>query len=566
MARMIPRELRDYNNSYGEKSVFEALKKLPDDYTVFHSVKWNKRNERGRVVWGECDFTIFHPLKGILVIEVKSGGIEYNEGRWTQIRTDTGERNRMECPLTQAGRSKYRFIEFLEEQLPNNYYCYIEQAVWFPSVSSRDTIGQLPKQYVDKIVLLENALDHPLKYIDQIYEYYQSQHHTRLNEACSTAIENLFAPLFQAVPSITARKAEREYHFVRLTNEQNMLLDYLEEQMTATIQGCAGTGKTMLAVEKARRLAQQDKVLFLCFNKFLYEYLESSFPNENIKYTNLYSLACQKMRVPSVDISDIQFYLNHYDEYGWDYKHIIADEGQDFEDQEIQLLHAISEIGQGCFYIFYDKNQWIQRRSFPEWLNNAECRLILNKNCRNTFQIASTSGKPISLKPKLPNGSVQGDMPNFYISATRSAFIKDLENVIAKYMHIGFLQSQICILTVKTETSSILNGVETVGKISISDRRTEKDILFTTVRKFKGLEADVIILIDVDHMTFQSDEDRRIFYVGSSRAKHYLDVMFVGSNNEDLVLLSNSIDEKNAGKNVLRGIATSLNVKPQING
>jgi hypothetical protein len=75
MAKMIPSVMESDNNSWGEKKVFEALKtKLSAEYTVFHSVRWNDRNEKDTVVWGECDFTVFHPQTGILVIKVKSWG------------------------------------------------------------------------------------------------------------------------------------------------------------------------------------------------------------------------------------------------------------------------------------------------------------------------------------------------------------------------------------------------------------------------------------------------------------------------------------------------------------
>ena len=50
MAQMIPNTMEEDNNSFGERQVFEALKKLPDDYTVFHSVRWNDRNEKNTVV------------------------------------------------------------------------------------------------------------------------------------------------------------------------------------------------------------------------------------------------------------------------------------------------------------------------------------------------------------------------------------------------------------------------------------------------------------------------------------------------------------------------------------
>ncbi len=99
MAKMIPSKMEEDHDSFGERQVFEALKKLPDDYTVFHSVRWNERIEKTVtktvMVDGECDFTIFHPDKGILVIEVKSGGIECVNNTWTYIRTDNGERHPM---------------------------------------------------------------------------------------------------------------------------------------------------------------------------------------------------------------------------------------------------------------------------------------------------------------------------------------------------------------------------------------------------------------------------------------------------------------------------------------
>ena len=36
-----------------------------------------------------------------------------------------------------------------------------------------------------------------------------------------------------------------------------------------------------------------------------------------------------------------------------------------------------------------------------------------------------------------------------------------------------------------------------------------------------------MILVDIDKITFRSDEERRVFYVGASRAKHFLDIFTV---------------------------------------
>ena len=180
---------------------------------------------------------------------------------WSYIRTDNGERHSMKNPLKQADKSKYYFLKVLDEYFEDTeytdhpQYCMVESAVWFPSVSRRDVIGVLPMEFHPEITLLENALDSPQKFIDGIYEFYEGWRHTRLDRTTEDAILDLFAPLYQVMPSLKSKRLEQEETFIRLTREQYSLLDYLEEQRVAAIQGAAGTGKTLLAIEKARRLS-----------------------------------------------------------------------------------------------------------------------------------------------------------------------------------------------------------------------------------------------------------------------------------------------------------------------
>jgi superfamily I DNA/RNA helicase len=135
-----------------------------------------------------------------------------------------------------------------------------------------------------------------------------------------------------------------------------------------------------------------------------------------------------------------------------------------------------------------------------------------------------------------------------------------LSRLIDQYRNNGYLYSQICILTVKKESASLLNGVEKIGNHSISSTRSNKGVLFTTARKFKGLEADVIIIIDVDEATFADPENRRLFYVGSSRAKHFLDIAYVGED-ESLKRLVSAMSDERYPTPVI-GLARSLDVKP----
>lgn len=570
MAKMIPSVMESDNNSWGEKKVFEALKtKLPAEYTVFHSVRWNDRNEKDTVVWGECDFTVFHPQKGILVIEVKSGGIECVNDHWTYIRTDNGERHDMKNPMKQADRSKYRFKDLRDDVLgidqEKQDYCLVESAVWFPSVSRRDEIGEMPMEFKPELVLLEDALDKTEEYIDKIYEFYHGRTHTKLSAQHADDLIRAFAPHYRAMPSLRSKREEQEDMFDRLTQEQNALLTYLEEQRVAAIQGAAGTGKTWLAVEKAKKLAKSGKVLFLCFNQFLrldLQGLKDENPKdfENIDFMNLPQLVAKKIGSFNVDKDEIHVFLERFDSYDWEYKHIVIDEGQDFDDVEIEKLNEIALLLDGAFYVFYDKNQFVQGREFPDWLKNAECRLVLTINCRNTYAIADTSGKTIKVEPKVKDKSVKGDMPQFYICGDAKKATKKIASLIDQYRLNGYKYEKICIITTKTEEKSFLNGVEKIGNHKILSTRSKDGVLFTTARKFKGLESDVIIVVDVDQETFADDESKRLFYVGASRAKHYLDIIHCEGDDDLNALASELAGEES--KRAMLDIAKGLNVKP----
>lgn len=451
---MIPAVVDDFNCSPGESRVFYALRDgLPSDYTVFHSFRWNKRTQKGRIEWGEADFTVFNPKYGILVVEVKSGGIALENGRWWYEQRNNRKRERMKAPLEQADKTKYELIEMIKDCLPEGEYCWVEPVVWFPSLADRELIKDMPNTYHPEIVLMDWALTNTKQAIENAYRFYNSAHHTKLSSESAKLIVRSLAPAFSAIPSLGSIYAEQELSFLRMTNEQNRLLDYLEEQPTAVIQGSAGTGKTLLAVEKARRLSVSDHVLFLCFNRFLMEDLRKKNQDYNIDFYNLSALAVRETGIAGVPTDeDITEYLNRYDEIGnWDYKHIIVDEGQDFNEIHLNLLSVIASMQNGVFYVFYDKNQLVQRRELPEWVEKADCRLILRRNCRNTHSIARTAGRPIDVEPILWEKSPGGKTPDFHIVSDGKGFVQKLKEVISKYMGAGIPLNDIAILTLKTE-------------------------------------------------------------------------------------------------------------------
>ncbi|MBA2278743.1 MAG: NERD domain-containing protein, partial [Chloroflexia bacterium] len=85
MATMYPPQFSAQTESGAERLLFGELgRQLPAEYTVLHGVTWLSRSG-GRARDGEADFLIVHPRHGVLVLEVKGGGIhrEGATGQWT---------------------------------------------------------------------------------------------------------------------------------------------------------------------------------------------------------------------------------------------------------------------------------------------------------------------------------------------------------------------------------------------------------------------------------------------------------------------------------------------------
>ena len=253
MAKFIPSvKPEDFNNSYGEKAVYEALRTLNDQYTVFYSLSWVGINEKRTI--GEADFVIVHPDKGVLVIEVKSGEIEYKNGEWIQTNTKSGQSKRIE-PYVQARKSQFELLDRLNKNIQEFRLPMMCYAVWFPSVEIKGKIS-LPPEAPIEITLDKQCLNNPEKALDKTYSYWAAKYRqVSLDYSQFREVIDVLCPHFHVVPRLKTKIEEMEEVYIQLTKQQAALLDFLEEQRTAVIHGLAGTGKTVLAVEKAKRLA-----------------------------------------------------------------------------------------------------------------------------------------------------------------------------------------------------------------------------------------------------------------------------------------------------------------------
>lgn len=558
---MIPQKPKTFSPNSLEDIMFESLALLADDYFVFHSFRI-VTVEDGVLRESETDFVIFHKKKGILSIEAKAGRVYYEDGEWYY---GSGNKMSHDGPFNQASANKWKLKNYILHSPQKNLLqkCKLLHAVWFPSLSDAALRNlELPPEGDRNLILTESALGDPEPFISSIFETeLVNGIETDLNDLESKRLlDNILCPAFDVFPTVSLDIDIKRITFQRLLKEQIGLLNYLEDQKSAVISGTAGTGKTMIAVEKAKRHASQgEKVLFLCFNNLLKNYLSENYAHDNISFYTIDGLACKVCYSALPDymrfrnLLEDQFFAGNFE-----FKHIIIDEGQDFgqikieESDIIQFLQDIvlNEDINGTFYIFYDKLQLVQGKQIPKYISEADCKLTLYKNCRNTENIAITSMRPLTEKnPIVFEGSVKGATPKLHFCDFATPINIKIDSIIEKLHSEGI--KDIVILTCQTEESSMLYSL-------CHDGYYKKEIKFTTCRKFKGLEADSVILIDVIKETF-SEENVQLYYVGASRARFNLDIVSYMTDVECIDVLIKHFRKNIVPRKPKRDFATALN-------
>ena len=418
--------------------------------------------------------------------------------------------------------------------------CKLLHAVWFPSIPKHKLEEvSLPPEADLRITLTSESIDNIEEDVSKIFDIQLPNNvKTELDTKETNLILNrILAPHFNLISIPEIKLNHKRQVFKKMLNEQISLLNYLEEQNNAIINGMAGTGKTVMALEKARRHSiNNEKVLFLCYNYYLKEYLKSNFEYENVDFMTIDGLACKLTNNSKPDYELLnEVLIEMYDRGIFPYKHVIIDEGQDFgkydieEEEILDLLKANvidNERIDGTFYLFYDKNQMIQSHKMPSFISEADCKLTLYKNCRNTINIARTSLRFLgnNKNPKMYDGALIGEQADMYYATNIEENIHTLNYVIDKLEEEKYENIQI--LTCKTEDTSIIKNECIDGKYSYRGKKYP----FTTCRKYKGLEAESVILIDIDEELMR-EEIEQLLYVGASRAKYKLNI--IANLNED---------------------------------
>lgn len=551
MARLIPKVDPHTIANSGERAVAVALKEqLPDHCLVYHSYPWLRRQQHEQtgkeyLQPGETDFIIVHPDKGVMILEVKAGALTYqpDTGAWTRSwGLDPGD------PFAQAERNKYALWDRIKAHPhigdgPTKFT--VGHAVALPD--SRVT-GPLPAN-VDRAILLDaDALRDLNGALNRAYDAWcRVRNPQPLDQSQLDAIVESISPAMHFTPVLWRTIEDQEARLQRLTQEQARILTTLNDRRRAAIQGVAGLGKTILAIAQAQRFARQGKrVLLVCFNRPLADWIASEQPDQyrDLLHVNTYHGLCQEM----CRVAGIRFLVRPNDPDFWSYEApelleqaagqvasehgfdaIVVDEGQDFEAFWWTGLEQLYRDGRGPLYVFYDPRQniYVREPSLPPELGEP---FNLPINCRNTRTIAAFCSNIVGIDPQVIDDAPQGVVPDVVEKHDPRDVIREAQRTVQDWClrdRGGLQPRQVAILTAFSDHSAWPAAFGNIKLVDDFDQwRRNEGILISTARRFKGLEADALILAGMPEPDTRHPYSTADHYVASSRAKHLLKIVF----------------------------------------
>ncbi len=536
MARMIPAQIGP-EAPPSEAEIFRRFRDhTPSSWTVIHSqcfVAGGDKDHPARD--GEIDFLLLDPERGFVALEVKGGGIRFESGQWYSTGQDQVEKA-IKDPASQARKAAHEVDSFLRKQpwfKKNKVRLHFGWGVVFPDVDIPLRTGMgLPRDHILDRMDCTKFLE-KLECVAKAQGLRKRKYPDQLTRAFLSTI----CPGFDArVPLARWFRDEKEIldHF---THEQISLLDHLEKVTRLAVEGAAGTGKTVVAMEKARRLAEAGKeVLFLCFNEPLADDLDKRaegfqvFPYQRfcIQFAQRAGL---KVEVPDDSRFKHQFYehelpllmmeaLEKLPDARFDA--IIVDEGQDFKpDWWVSIEDLFRNAKEDIWYVFFDPHQDIYKRGIPEML--VTYPFPLRYNVRNTGRIAEFCGQLCGSEmepfPGIPEGL---DVERISANGPKH-LVKILEKRIGQLVKKERIAAHdMVLLSTRSRKASVLRKVKKLGSLTLVPLGSSKvghQLRFDSIFRFKGLEADVVLLVDEGNPRTSTP---RHLYVGASRARHLL--------------------------------------------
>ena len=556
--------------SSAEARLGQALRdQLPEPFVVYHSASWLIKESGQAPRDGEADFVVAHPELGIMVIEVKGGGIRRTGGQWESVDRN-GTAHRIKDPFRQVADEMHdlRRIASSRQDWPAHDVRFC-RAVAFPD----STYDQAPTPDGPvEIVIDANDLPHleaahprHLRLVGRPHRGRAARWGARRHRPQSPAHPP--GPRFLIPSPLQLQLAEDERQIIRLSQQQFDILDHLRAQRRALILGVAGSGKTLLAAEQTRRMAEAGhRVLLTCFNRPLAEYLRASIGlMDNVDVFTFHGLAEELATRAGLAISKRHADADYFDvelpqalsdaaaampEHRYDA--IVVDEAQDIDSVWwLPLLDLLADPERGVLFVFGDANQDLYHADPDEIgvvMPERPPVYLLEENRRTTRAIHDWAQRWASSRPiQTDAGAVRVQAraagpegrpvqvltyPETDADACRRAVASVLKELVGPAGDVK--PRDIVVLTPRSPRSSWLGGGKVGSYTLVSEAGPEGaplpaptsawEVRLSTIHRFKGLESPVVILAEIDGRV-PADQLAGLLYVGATRARTHLVVI-----------------------------------------
>lgn len=541
--------------------LFQRLKSDPatEGWIVLHSLDLADHPTQ---VSGEADFVIIVPEQGILVLEVKSHTKVFvdERGWWLGADPQPDERG----PFKQASGAMRAIRNYLIGSNPAFGAILCWSAACFPRMpfamrspewhpwQSIDR-AKLASQPVSTIVL--SILAHGREILDAKGIRTAVQQSTYCSKEVVERAGMVLRPRFEQAVSLKTLRKDLDADLARFTDEQFVALDQMARNHRVIFSGPAGTGKTMLALEALRRAQQEfvpERTALFCFNRLMGEKLQEQAtelcPGAVAGNLDAWLLKQISPRPTQTEMKEPGFWSGELTTRAIDsllaedtaparFDFVVIDEAQDLlQPQYIEAIDLLLTGGvasgkwrmfgdfegqdifaRGC--VSLDEFQTVHAPSVPVF--------SLTVNCRNTTPISEYVVMLGCLNPpyaKVLRGDDHQD-PHLAFYRTENQQLEQVKSYVKELTSGGFALDDIVLLSPLASGSvgEVIAG-EADWKTTIEPYRTSKSgkIRYTTIQKFKGLEAPAVILTDFTRLN--GDHEASLFYIGLSRALHRLGI------------------------------------------
>ena len=542
-----------------ERLVTERVRAaLPADaFHLYPNAGWlGSMREGGPPRDGEADLVIVHAGHGILILEVKSGVPSRDHaGRWW-----IGDRAMDRDPFTQAKDSKHQLIRKFAEMAdwPPRTEPRAGHAIALPDVD----LASLPRGHVllgadapRELVLDAEALETPesiRRWVERAYGYWlgDGSRGALLGALGVRLVDELLAPTWALHRLVRGHIEDDRADLLAASREQALIVSRTRTLRRLEVVGPAGSGKSMLAAEKARRLAREGyRTLLVCFNQrlatsLIHELEEAAAP-AGLDVTTFHRL-CERL---GAEAGVLPVRPDPIPQGWWDetlpgaleaaivarpdprYHAVVVDEGQDFELRWLELLGRLLVDPDDIFWVFHDPGQALIRADVVAGLGLERHELF--ENHRNPESIAALAGRFYRGGEEVVATRETGLRYRVYAADPGADTLERLRVELHRLVQEEQVAPwRIAVLSGGTAATSEVWRHRRFGNAVLCNEAIDDDgrskglppeavpdepdeVLFETIRRFKGMEREVVILVELPTEGERLDE---LLYVGLTRA------------------------------------------------